>query len=290
MSYELRLKPKEGEIKLDKLEEYLLGRNNYQKEASSFWYHNGDTGVYFSIGYNASEEAKSVRAFISFSMNYFRPSFFIFEAENEVTSLVSHFNLIVVETQTISLPPGEYKPEDFLTSWNQANHSSYLAVKQHQLQTGEGKEFHTLAQNTLHKVWLWNKNRRRYQEQLGKEYYVPPIWAMLIDQELSLATLWPEGAPAFLPATDKLIIANENIKSDQEKGMSIVSWDEAEPLISKYSKQIEDSGYLINGYRSIPDDIKEYISKLPLFTGEAKRVAFENILDDELWQQPVKES
>ncbi len=290
MSYDLFLKPREGDISFPQLAGYFGSRPGYQRGENEFWYHNGDTGVYFSIYFRGADAGADIErpGFpLHFNMEFYRPSFFAFEAEAEVSSLVRKFDLIASDPQALGMGEGDYDGEKFLNGWHSGNGFAYQAAQELKA-NDEQVNVLTLAQHDLHGMWGWNRNRVRYQKHLGEAYYVPPIWPMKIEGHVTTATMWPDGIPTFIPKAKFLIIPRDKYGpkggANTKKDMAIIPWEQVEPIIGKYSEKIQDDGYLINSYEQVPADVESFIKELPSSDVHAERVAFDSVLDLELWK------
>ena len=101
MSYDLYLRPRSGPYDASALEDYFRARENYQVSERQAFYENDDTGVYFSLDLRrpCDDEEPSPDYPLVFSLNYYRPSFFLLEVEAEVSRLVETFDLVVNDPQ-----------------------------------------------------------------------------------------------------------------------------------------------------------------------------------------------
>ncbi len=294
MGYDLYLKPIEGTLDLQKLHDFFASRLNYKYEDTTFWYNNGNTGVYFSIYFQENLETSEVSDEIAasyplyFTMNYLRPSFFAYEAQIELSALVDHFSLCVFDPQSQGMGEGSYDAEKFLLGFHHGNQVSYQTMKEVQKHEDQGIQINVMPQKTLNEMWGWNKNRVVYQEHLGKSYYVPPVWPMLIDGMLVTTTIWPDALPSFLPETDFIIISKKTDQTNPDdygdmQRISVEPWGVIFPHIESYSEKIQTDGYLINKYETPPEELKNFIRSLPENAKKIKRVAFDHIFDEELW-------
>ncbi len=283
MSYNLYLKPRNGSLPFESVAAYFSNKPHYQVEGPVFAYHNGDTGVYFSIAYGQYDDVQGYP--LRFVMNYYHPSFFSFEAELELSALVRQFDLVVYDAQANGMGQGEYDGEKFITGWHHGNGFAYQAASE--LQDETHIDVLTLAQNDLHGMWGWNKNRGRYREHLGESFFVPQIWPMKIAGKVTTATMWPYKTPTFIPKAKFIIIPRDRSKTEAQDNnkpeIVILPWEVVEPLIGKYSEKIQEDGFLINSYKDVPDDVQSFVQKQPPLNMAAERLAFDKVLDQELW-------
>ena len=112
MSYDLYLKARSGTLNEEHVLEYFRGRPNYVVEYRQASYENEDTGVHFMFGMHAGEPESTEAAYpVAFNLNFFRPSYFICEAEPEVTAFVRQFDCVVFDPQSTGMGEGEYQDE-----------------------------------------------------------------------------------------------------------------------------------------------------------------------------------
>lgn len=100
MSYDLFLRPRKVAIGKKDFEAYFQDRRFYDAEAGHAAYSNEETKAYFSFEWvDARDDEEGELYPIAFNINYFRPSYFIMEAEIEVSALVRAFDLVVDDPQ-----------------------------------------------------------------------------------------------------------------------------------------------------------------------------------------------
>src|SRR5262249_38098153 len=150
-------------------------RPNYTLEGSQTWYLNEDSGVYF--GFEIQEPDGEDFEPLAFTMNYFRPSYFILEAEPEVARFVAALDLLVASS-------GEYDRERMIAGWLRGNEFGYRVYANND-DTREG--ILTLPTATLTTVWRWNFLRQTLQAALGEDTFVPLIMLLTIDGTLHTA-------------------------------------------------------------------------------------------------------
>ncbi len=152
MSYDLYFKPRQGSFTEEGFNLYFRDRPNYKCEGSQAWYGNEDTGIYFVFEFQTAREPEEgddevLEYFpVALNINYLRPSYFIVEAEPEVTAFVKHFDLLVSDPQMEGMGVGEYSSEKLLTGWNCGNEFGYTAILK--MKTTE-TEFFTFQQKSF---------------------------------------------------------------------------------------------------------------------------------------------
>ena len=112
MSYDLFLRSRSLAVSPGAFFDYFRGRARYKVENKQAWYQNEESGVYFAFEYADADERDGPHPYrFSFTINFFRPSYFILEAEPEVTALVDRFDFLVSDPQTKGMGDGVYAPE-----------------------------------------------------------------------------------------------------------------------------------------------------------------------------------
>ena len=88
MSYDLFFRPRHGILEAQQFAAYFARRKHYELNGKQAWYENEDTGVGFSFDLEDPLDESDDDPFpIAMNINFFRPSYFILEAEPEVTTL-----------------------------------------------------------------------------------------------------------------------------------------------------------------------------------------------------------
>ena len=86
-----------------------------------------ETGIYFHFFFQTQEttedDGDEPREYfpVAFNVNYFRPSYFILEAESEIMAFVKHFDLLVSDPQCEGMGQGEYDAAKLVRGWNFGN-------------------------------------------------------------------------------------------------------------------------------------------------------------------------
>jgi hypothetical protein len=226
LSYDLFLRPRKGAIGKKDFEAYFRDRRFYEAEAGHASYRNEDTGVYFSFEWVEEREDDEEGEFypIAFNINYFRPSYFIVEAEIEVSALVQAFDLVVDDPQWKGMGKGEYDAKVLMSGWNAGNESAYGIL----LETPEQRSrLRTLPSATLLQAWRWNLERDARQRSVGDTKFVPLIQFIEVEGQMTSAMVWPDGAPLVAAPVDWLILAGENLlrrRPDFAGGKRLLPW------------------------------------------------------------------
>ena len=159
MSYDLFFKPKSGKFSKEQFDSYFDGREGYAIEGTQAWYQNEATGVYFVFEFQEQEDDEEDCFPVAFNMNYFRPTFFVKEAEPEVLALVLKFDFKVEDPQMNGMGSGNFDQKKFRSGWLQGNEFGYQSIlKDH-------PEVFSLPTKTLEDAWAWNINKESFQEQ-----------------------------------------------------------------------------------------------------------------------------
>lgn len=87
-------------------------------------------------------------------MNYFRPFYFVNEAEPELMYFVDYFSMAVDDPQTHGMGRGSYDSIKFKEGWSYGNEFGYQSILK------DNPEVYTLPTKTLNYIWDWNFNRR----------------------------------------------------------------------------------------------------------------------------------
>lgn len=285
MSYDLYLKPRFGDISLENWLSYFKNRENYNHTEDEFDYYNKDTGVYFDFSFHPHKTSNATSSDInselteeeiladalydscpvSFNINYSRPSYFALEAELELTNLIQHFDMVMLDPQNKSEDFIEYSPENFLSTWNRVNYSTAQIL----IDQGYSEKRYTLPKDILHKLWSWNYDREAKMVTLGEDLYAPIIWPVNFQEQTMTMTLWLDGLPCLLPKTDIVLIERKDLKKSNifeigGKDHAIVPWSDIEWIVERHSDAIDHDTCFLS-YDHIPKDIKEFIKKFASF-------------------------
>lgn len=190
MSYDLYFKPRTGVVDRRKILAYFSSRSNYEVASSQAWYRNEDTGVYFVFEMQNEREMQGAADYpVALNINYFRPSYFVQEAEPEVTAFVRKFDMVVSDPQMHGMGEGEYDPELLKSGWNHGNDFGYSAI----LRAPKNETNIVLLPSApLLSAWSWNVERQKLQDKLGDSKFVPRILFILLDGDVKTAAVWPD--------------------------------------------------------------------------------------------------
>ena len=239
MSYDLFLRPRKGAIGREDFEAYFRDRRFYDAEAGHAAYGNEDTGAYFSFEWvDAREDDEEGEPYpIEFNINYFRPSYFIMEAEIEVSALVQAFDLVVDDPQWKGMGKGEYDAKVLMSGWNAGNESAYdFAVERPE----QRSRVRTLPSATVLQAWRWNFERDARQQSVGDTKFVPRIQFLEVEGQMTSALFWPDGAPLVATPVDWFIVAGEKLlhrRPDFAKASRLLPWAEAIQILVPFIKQ-----------------------------------------------------
>jgi len=286
MSYDLFLKPKEGAFSEEDFRRYFSGRKNYKLEGTQAWYENEITGVYFFFELqNDDDESGGDYYPVAFNMNYFRPSYFVDEAEPEVSGLIIEFSMTVEDPQTHGMGTGDYSAEKFIGGWLHGNEFGYSAVlKDH-------PKVATLPQQKLRNAWEWNYNKDSLQEAVADDVFVPRIMLLSHKGKTVTAVVWPDAIPSVIPEVDIFLIGRKKLAPKRffrkSEDMAIGCWKEFQPLLDKHKTKMQGEAYYLY-YESVPDEIKKSVKFLSASVdGELEGLGNDQVLDREIVQKFV---
>lgn len=238
MSYDLFLRPRKVAIGKKDFEAYFQDRRFYDAEAGHAAYSNEETKAYFSFEWvDARDDEEGELYPIAFNINYFRPSYFIMEAEIEVSALVRAFDLVVDDPQWKGMGKGEYDAEVLMSGWNAGNESAYDIF----LETPEQRShLRTLPSATVLQAWRWNFERDARQQSVGDTKFVPRIQFLEVEGQMTSAMVWPDGVPLVAAPVDRFIVTGENLlrrRPDLTKARRLLPWAEAIQILAPFIKQ-----------------------------------------------------
>ncbi|HQS15125.1 hypothetical protein [Reyranella sp.] len=238
MSYDLFLRPRKVAIGKKDFEAYFQDRRFYDAEAGHAAYSNEETKAYFSFEWvDARDDEEGELYPIAFNINYFRPSYFIMEAEIEVSALVGAFDLVVDDPQWKGMGKGEYDAEVLMSGWNAGNESAYDIF----LETPEQRShLRTLPSATVLQAWRWNFERDARQQSVGDTKFVPRIQFLEVEGQMTSAMVWPDGVPLVAAPVDRFILTGENLlrrRPDLTKARRLLPWAEAIQILAPFIKQ-----------------------------------------------------
>jgi hypothetical protein len=286
MSYDLFLSPRSGEIGTTRFANHFGGRPHYTVAGAQAVYRNEDTGVYFVFEY-AARDADAANDGphhpVSLNVNYFRPSFFIREAETEVTAFVQAFDCVAFDPQINGMGEGEYDAEKLIDGWDYGNALGYQAF----LGGNPDRAVHTLPVAALMRQWAWNRDRRWLQERLGESHFVPKMMTLVADGQLMTAATWPDAAPIAVPPVDHFLVMRDELAPSRwfrkDRRPVLIERRAVEALFAKH-RDVRPDGLHVLGYDDAepPDDVVQFVLDLSATDIEMNGVAPDQVLDREL--------
>jgi hypothetical protein len=285
MSYDLFFKPRTKEILSAEFEQYFSSNPLYEFEFPQAWYKNEDTGVYFLFEWQepAEVEDDEMREFVvALNINYFRPSFFVLEAEIEVTKFVRHFDLLVSDPQIQGMGDGEYDASKLISGWNEGNEFGYASI----LRDPASQEgVIGITTQKLVDSWRWNFEKTQIQAVFGESKFVPRIIYLLLDSKPVTAAVWPDGIPIVVPKVDYFIIPRSELAPRiffrRVEDQTIATYSEVMGLFERNKENRPDSLLVLN-YEHPPESIKVFVGQLPRMEPTWKFIALDSALNKEL--------
>lgn len=285
MSYDLYFTPRTGSITPDQFTAYFSQRTHYKLDLPQAWYQNESTGVYFVLDLHAegeSQEHEGPHHPVSLNINYFRPSYFILEAEPEITAFVRAFDLLVSDPQIDGMGQGEYDPRRLISGWQQGNELGYAAI----LGKPDNREpVNSLPTSVLMNAWRWNLNRHTLQEKLGTSKFVPLIVFVALEGRPGTAVVWGDGIPMAIPQVDYLFVPRRELAPRKffrrVEDCALIRWNDAWPVLNKF-RSPGYSEFLVLDYDQRPREVTKFVESLPTDKSGIKGIPADEILDREL--------
>lgn len=285
MSYELYFKPGSVPVTSEAFCDYFRDRPGYTLQEGQVWYENEDTGVYFSFEYHAEDadgsDVDEPHHPFWFSINFFRPSYFILEAEPEVTALVDRFAFEVSDGHPDGMDEGPYARDLLVRGWQRGNRFGVAGV----MRQADLPPVVSLPGSRLHALWQWNLGRAALQRSIGEGQFVPTIMLFDLDGAVVTAAAWPDGIPSILPMVDYLIVDRNELAPRsflrKKPDMVFVRWEDAAPHLGKHDTRRRDGAIDLN-YAECPPDLAKFVRGLARSGSTAKRLAPDQVLDREL--------
>ncbi|MDJ0793754.1 MAG: hypothetical protein QNI98_05860 [Woeseiaceae bacterium] len=281
MSYDLFLRSEDNSFDATSFEQYFSQRAHYNVQGSQAWYQNEATGVYFLFELQGEDDSEAGEDFypVAFNMNYFRPTYFVLEAEPEVTAFIKRFSMTVMDPQMEGMGTGDYSAERFKTGWLHGNDFGYSSIlKNHQ-------DVYSLPQAQLHQLWEWNFNKEDLQGSVEDDVFVPKIMLVKRNGIPITAAVWPDAIPSVLPEVDYLLIGRQELAPrrlfKKQDDMVVVAFSEMRELIDKYKTKMHGSAYYLF-YESVPDEIKKAIQRFSPHNDELEGLPVDQVLDREI--------
>lgn len=289
MSYDLYLKPRSGALSKYRFFSYFEGRGLYTLQGEQAWYQNEDTGVYFSFELSNTDETAedddpAMSYPLSFNMNFFRPSFFVLEAEPELSRVVSDLNCAVFDPQADGMGQGDYDAELFVSGWKKGNEFGYSAVLR---DSANRTGVVGMPTAELERIWQWNYSRGDLQQELGDSVFVPRIIFFKHGAGLVSAVVWSDAIPTAFPKVDSVVVYRKELAPRKlfrrRETINIVDWAEVEPIIESVARP--HSGTLVHEYAEAPPSIIAFVKGLPPSTVQLNGVPADSVLDSELLER-----
>lgn len=279
MSYDLFLLSRPGsDVSSDSVARFLSERDGYTIEDGQAVYENEQTGVYFIVdldGIEADDETPEAVALAV--INYCRPSFFIREAEEELSALVQALGLRVHDPQG-GMQDGEYSPRLFVDGWTHANRQACEAA-------GLG-DVHRLPASTLSGVWEWNRRAPHLQDELDKsqDVFVPSIMLFALGTRVVRVAVWPDGIPIAVPDVDYLFIIRERLAPKgflkRKPDQGLVSFDSVKSMFEAHRSK-RDDGLFVLDYETPPADVESFVTSLPVQEDGFEALSMDQVIDAE---------
>ena len=286
MSYDLFFKPRSGIINPDRFVQYFESRPGFKVNIPQAWYQNDDTGVYFVFELRSDTGEDDAGAYpVSLNINYFRPSYFVLEAEPEVTKFVQEFDLMVSDPQWHGMGEGEYNADLLVSGWNHGNDFGYSAVLG---DPNNRKDIYSLPSQTLAEVWRWNHGRQKLQQFIGESKYLPRVMFVLLDGDVVTAAVWPDGIPIVVPPVDYLIVPRKELAPKRffrrVEDRTLVTWKSVLPVFERHSKKRYGTAIALD-YEKPPSDVIQFVESLPKDDRELTGLSADQVLDRELFEK-----
>jgi hypothetical protein len=286
MSYDLYFtKPR---ISIDQFDSHFAGNPLYKLTSGEAFYRNIETGVYFIFRYASSNSAddEETACAATFNLHYYRPHYFALEAVSEVTRFVERFNFSIHDSQMEGMDDGPYSPGGFVRGWNYGNEFGYSAILR-----GEERphQVWSLPTRRLESIWRWNYLRKKHQEALSDDVFVPRIFFMIIEGAVAAVAVWPDAISELVPEVDFLFVgraklAPKNLFRSQMKDECIIPFAEARGVLAQY----RTDEYSMPAYRlpspETPRTVREFVCSL-----RPSRVSMTGIAADEVLNQELVE-
>lgn len=291
MSYDLYFKPRSGEISGEEFRSFFSDRKHYDPEKRGSFYLNHDTGVYFSFdftnqkGDEGDPEDPSNRFPLSFNINYFRPSYFILEAEPEVTELVQRFDLTVHDPQLDGMGEGPYDKALLISGWAAGNAFAYSAM------LARVRDVLTLPTDRLLEIWRWNYARADLQRTVGGAKFVPIIFGVQMETGVATVCAWADAVPSILPKVDYLFLSRRELAPKRffvrRPDDIFVAWDDVAAMIEAHVAPGTVHGGFELSYGAPPPDVVNLVQRLTSRARPTAGAPWDQVLDHELVEKAL---
>ena len=284
MSYDLYLRKRDGRFDEAAVLDWFRGRPLYQVESRQAIYSSADTGVYsvFDLRSSSDEDYD-----VHFYLNYFRPSYFVLEAEPEVTALVRTFDFIVTDPQINGMGEDHYDGQGLIASWTR---SLEVTLPGFLRDPATRQNLHTLPTTRLAEIWRWNHGRRALQEEIGDHFFVPRILFLRIDGQTQTAIVWGDGIPMLLPKVDLIVVHRQQLAPwrlfGRRPNQALMSWADMTALVEPCTTP-HASGALLLTYDQPPKPLADRLRSLPTLTVKPGVLAADAVLDREMVERAL---
>lgn len=286
MSYDLFLKPRTGMYDQERLLAYFRSSRCYEIEGQHVWYRNEDTGVYFSFDVSHAgdgDEAGPAASYpVSFHMNFFRPSFFVSEAEPELSCVVEEFDFTVSDPQTDGMGEGDYDASRFVSGWEKGNELAYSVLLRDPSKR-EGLAF--LPASRLERIWRWNFERGQQPAGLEAAVFVPRIFFLRQGDSVVPAVIWSDGTPMVFPnEIDAVVVSLTRLAPRtlfrRKEVLTVVPWTAVRPHVERFGRLHGDT--VVACYDKPPRDVVAFLRALPPPARDLVTIGADSVLDAEL--------
>lgn len=283
MSYDLYLKLRVGQFSRRQFTDYFAKRPRFQVQGSQAIYSNDETGVHFLAEHNEpSDEPDGEYYPVSININYVRPSYFVLEAEPEITALVRKFDMLALDPQMDGMGEGEYAVPALHSGWNCGNEFGYRAILG---RPGELARRHLLPTAKLQAAWRWNFQRAGLQGTFGEDKFVPRIFFANVRGKVATLSVWTDGIPSCIPPTDYVVVYRQKLAPwrffRRVPDMALVRWSEIAALLRTHGRKNDDGSHTL-GYTDPPREVVKHLKGLAPTTDELAMVPSDSVLDQEI--------
>lgn len=284
MSYDLYFT--EPRISRAQFQNYFNKRAHYEVSESQVSYQNQDTGVYFLIDYNESEEEdpETISSTATLSLNYFRPHVFGLEAIDEISAFIEYFGFSIYDPQSKGMGHGPFSKDTFLRAWNHGNEFGYEAILRSE---HAPQRVFTFPSDLLERIWKWNLKKTSTQESYSEDRFVPRIFFMNINGRPASVAVWPDAISELVPHVDYLIIGRDRLApksffGQRKKDQFLVPICDLAPELARYAT----TDYALPAYELpapvVSDALQNRIRKLKPTEAMGEIIPFDQILNEEI--------
>ena len=266
---------------------HFRGRAHCELEPGFAFYSNEDTGVYFSFVCGKQDLGGGVWA--RFELNYLRPSCFAIEAAIEVDAFVAAFASCGLEICD-PLEVRDREPADgplfdaraFFAAWSAGNGAAY-ASKAPSLTE---RQPICRPERELRRIWMWNYERARIQEEVGDAVFVPRIEFYRVGDEIRTGCVWPDGLSALLPRTEEVLVYREALAPANgapiaQPDVATVPWDDLEPVLESVPRRPDPVEHLVLDASALNTEVAEFLRGLGP-QDRLESIPMDRVLDAEL--------